>query len=68
MTRPRWTGWYRLGPGQPWIRAAESDCINKCARLLGQATRPLRPRPRNVDEVLTAGAPPNLPGPTEARR
>jgi hypothetical protein len=64
MTRRRWVGWYRRGPALPWIRAAEGDCLHHCARLLGQATRTLRPRPRNIDEVLTGGAPPFLPDPS----
>jgi hypothetical protein len=56
-----WVGWYRRGRGQPWIRACESDNLNECAELLSRATRDLRPRPGNLDEVLTSGGPPYLP-------
>jgi hypothetical protein len=61
MNSRRWTGWYRRGPGKPWVRACESDDIHECARLLSQATRDLRPRPKNTDECLTSGGPPCLP-------
>jgi hypothetical protein len=57
----RWIGWYRRGPGQPWIRACASDNLHECAGLLSRATRDLIPRPRHSDEVLTSGGPPCLP-------
>jgi hypothetical protein len=56
-----WVGWYRRGCGQPWVRACESDSIHDCAQQLSRATRDLRPRPGNLDEVLTSGGPPYLP-------
>jgi hypothetical protein len=60
--RPLWVGWYRLTVDSPWVRACEADTLGECARLLSAATRGLGIP--NTHEVLTSGAPPNIPRPT----